>query len=40
MTSDTPIAKSQKGISSWKAGHKTHVKLQTKKSYCKNAYLK
>jgi len=28
--SDAPIAKSQKRISSWKAGYKTHVRLQMK----------
>jgi len=27
-TSDTPIAKRQKRISCWKAGYKTHFKLQ------------
>jgi len=37
MTSDTPIAKSQKRISSWKVGYKTHFKLQIKIPYCKNA---
>jgi len=31
MTSDTPIAKKQKRISSSKAGYKTHFKLQIKK---------
>jgi len=31
MTSDTPIEKSQKRISSWKAGYKTRSKLRIKK---------
>jgi len=40
MTSDTPIAKIQKRISSWNAGYKTHFRLQIKKTYCINAGLK
>jgi len=40
MTSDTPIEKSQKRITSLKAGYKTHFKLQIKKTYYKDADLK